>query len=317
MSRHTDAIAGYKDRLLSRLALLNPAMANDLRNTKLGWYTIRNATTPANADPNQGAVPDDEAEVLIYDEIGGSFGVSADEFVKELSDITAPRIKLRINSPGGSLFDSIAIYNALVQHKAYVTTYVDSLAASGASIIALAGDEVIMMPGSQMMIHDALGMEMGNAKDMEAMAAFLNRQSENIASIYARKAGGEPSDWRVKMLAETWMFDTEAVESGLADSIYTKAIEAAEEDDDSEEAEIGEDDDDERMMPNPMPEEEEDEENSSADVEALMHRRHSLRNRGFKHPGREFAPEPSIKVPTANLRTFREFLSEGLFINGG
>jgi ATP-dependent protease ClpP protease subunit len=295
------------------LAALNPAMANDLRNTQLGWYTIRNAAD--SADPNQGSVPDDEAEVLIYDEIGGSFGVSADQFVQDLSAITSPKIKLRINSPGGSLFDSIAIYNALVQHKAYVTTYVDSLAASGASIIALAGDAVIMMPGSQMMIHDALGMEMGNARDMTAMAAFLDRQSENIASIYSRKAGGDVSEWRDKMLAETWMFDSEAVESGLADAIYTKAADADEDSSESETIETEEsDDDDEKTVPNPTPEEEEND--SEHDVEALMNRRHTLRNRGFKYSGRLHAPTPDTKTSAANVRTLREFLSEGLFING-
>lgn len=219
-SRHLQAIDNYKERLFNRIALVNSDLATELRAMQLGWYRISNNATV-----------EDTTEVYIYDEIGGSFGVSADDFVKDLNEITTPKINVRINSPGGSLFDSIAIHNALAQHPAKVRTTVDALAASGASIIAMAANRyneandtggVVMMPGSQMMIHDALGVEMGNAADMRAMANFLDRQSDNIAVTYKNRAGGTAEEWRSRMLAETWMFAEEAVSLKLADKVFTQ-----------------------------------------------------------------------------------------------
>ncbi len=179
----------------------------DLLDARLPWYTIRSA----------GASDDGSATVFIFDEIGGSFGISAKQFVAELEAITAPVIRVRINSPGGSVFDAIAIYNGLRHHPARIVVYVDSLAASAASVIAMAGDEIVMMPGSQMMIHDASMIEDGNAADMAKAATFLDRQSDNIADIYRLRAGGEASEWRELMRAETWLFAREAVEARLAD----------------------------------------------------------------------------------------------------
>lgn len=169
------------------------------------WYEIRNETAA------------DEAEVMIYDDIGGWFGTYADEFVEELRGITAPRMRVRINSPGGSVFEGIAIANALRLHPADVTVQIDGIAASIASVIAMAGDRVVMMPQSQLMIHDASGLCMGNATDMAEMAALLDRQSDNIADVYATRAGGTREEWRERMRAETWYLAGEAVAAGLAD----------------------------------------------------------------------------------------------------
>lgn len=288
-------VVGYKARLAERISALNPALANELRQIELPWYVIRNAVQEDSESPEEVA-----AEVFIYDEIGGSFGVSADEFVQDLQNIDADRIDVRINSPGGSVFDAIAIYNALVKHPADVTCYVDALAASAASIIAMAGDTVVMMVGSQMMIHDALGIEMGNAADMREMADFLDRQSDNIASIYGNRAGGDVKDWRAKMLAETWLFADEAVTMGLADSVYTRAIkrELAEELEEGEESE--EEETEAPEMEDPTEPEEGDEEEDA--VAALMHARHRLTNRGFKFPGRNRAPSPSQPRATTKTR---------------
>jgi HK97 family phage prohead protease len=184
----------------------------DLPSAKLPWYEIRAGGEDADGQP-------DTATVLLFDEIGGSFGVDATTFVEELDAITAATIKVRINSPGGSVFDAIAIYNALNHHEAQIVVYVDALAASAASIVAMAGDEVVMMPGSQLMIHDASALEDGNAADMAKMSTFLDRQSENLADLYRRRAGGDTAQWRDLMRAETWMFADEAVESGLADRV--------------------------------------------------------------------------------------------------
>jgi hypothetical protein len=127
-------------------------------------------------------------------------------FAEDLQAIDRSPINVRINSPGGSVFDAIAIYNALNHHPARSVTYVDGLAASAASVIAMAGDEIVMMPGSQMMIHDASAVHDGNAADMAKMGTFLDRQSNNIADLYRMRAGGDIAEWRDLMLAETWMF---------------------------------------------------------------------------------------------------------------
>jgi HK97 family phage prohead protease len=188
------------------------ATVADLPGMRLPWYAIRSATA-------RGTSPDESATVFIFDEIGGSFGIAADQFVADLEQITAPTINVRINSPGGSVFEAIAIYNALNHHPARIVTYIDSLAASAASVVAMAGNEIVMMPGSQMMIHDASAMQDGNAEDMAKMATFLGRQSDNIAEIYRMRAGGDIAAWRDLMLAETWMFAREAVAAGLADRV--------------------------------------------------------------------------------------------------
>lgn len=158
------------------------------------------------------------AVVDIYDEIG-YWGVMAAEFQRELSAITATEITVNLNSPGGEIFDGIAIYNALRSHPANVTVRVSSLAASIASVIAQAGDRIVMQSGSQMMIHEGSGLCMGDAADMRQMADLLDRQSDNIASIYAERAGGAPEEWRTRMRAETWFNAEEAVAAGLADEV--------------------------------------------------------------------------------------------------
>lgn len=189
--------------------------AAQLAEVRLPWYEIRNQ---AGTDGQ-----DDEATVWIFDEIGGSFGVDAKEFAQELEAITAPVIKVRINSPGGSVFDSIAIHSALLHHPSKIVVYVDGIAASGASVIAMAGDEVIMMPGSQLMIHDAWSVQEGPEADMLKMGNFLGRQSNNVAGMYARRGGGDASEWRALMLEETWMLDHEAVGFGLANRVEEPA----------------------------------------------------------------------------------------------
>ena len=170
-----------------------------------GWYSMT-------------ALSQSEAEIFIYDEIG-VFGVTAGDFVNELREIKAKKITLRINSPGGDVFDGIAIYNACKRHRAEINVFIDGIAASAASFIAMAGDTVTMMPHSQMMIHEAHGLVIGPAEDMRKMADILDKSSDNIASIYAEKAGGTIEDWRARMRNETWFSAQEAVDAGLADGI--------------------------------------------------------------------------------------------------
>lgn len=169
------------------------------------WYRITNA-----ADS-------DEAEVMLYDEVGGWLGATADQFIADLRGITAPSLRVRINSPGGSVFEGIAIANALRSHPANVTVQVDGIAASIASVIAMAGDRIEMAPNTMLMIHDASGVCLGNASDMEEMAELLDLISDNIADAYASRAGGTRDQWRARMRAETWYLPEDAVEAGLAD----------------------------------------------------------------------------------------------------
>lgn len=174
------------------------------------WFRIVNHGT----DPS---VPEDTTKVYIYDEIG-YWGVTAADFVQEFMQISSPKIHVHINSPGGQMFDGLAIYNALKSHPSEVTTIVDALAASAASFIAQGGDKILMARNATMMIHDASGLVYGNASDMHEMADLLDKMSNNIADIYAQRAGGTAEEWRAMMKAETWYTGTEAVEAKLADA---------------------------------------------------------------------------------------------------
>lgn len=158
------------------------------------------------------------AEVSIFDEIS-PWGVTANEFVRDLKALDVDTIELRLNTPGGLVFDGITIYNALRDHRATVNATVDGLAASIGSIIAMAGDTVTMNRGTHLMIHDPSGGVIGNAKDMREMADVLDKVATTMSGIYAERAGGTPESWREAMLAETWYTADEAVESGLADSV--------------------------------------------------------------------------------------------------
>lgn len=174
------------------------------------WYRIQNA-----ADTDSGV-----ARIDIFDKIDPFWGVSAQNFVAELNGIDADAIDLHINSPGGDVYDGIAITNALRQHKAIVTATVDGLAASAASFIAVGGADVLQMAeNSELMIHNAWAVVVGDAEDMRSMADRLERHNANAASIYHAKAGGSLDDWLAAMTAETWYSADEAVDAGLADSV--------------------------------------------------------------------------------------------------
>ena len=174
--------------------------------TNPGWYSIANkASAPR------------EADVYIYDVIG-DYGVTASEFVKALAELDVDTINLKLNSPGGDVFDGVAIHNALKSHPATVNVTVDALAASAASFIAMAGDTIHMARGAELMIHEAHAIEAGDAKTFTAMAERLERIGDKIAGFYAERAGGDTSQWRDAMRVETWYSGEEAVSARLADS---------------------------------------------------------------------------------------------------
>jgi ATP-dependent protease ClpP protease subunit len=181
------------------------------------WYNITNVAA-------------DEAELLLFNEIGGWFGTYADEFDAELKAITASHLTVRLNSPGGSVTEGIAIASALRSHPADITIRVDGIAASIASVIAMAGDRLLMMPGSMLMVHEAFGECVGDSAEMIKMAEVLDVISDNIASMYAAKAGGTADEWRERMRAETWFKAEDAVAAGLADGVVQSQRSAPEQD---------------------------------------------------------------------------------------
>lgn len=167
----------------------------------------------------------EDPKVYIYDEIG-FWGTSASDFVEQLNEIKADKVELHLNSPGGEIFDGLAIYNAIKQHKAEFTGYVDGLAASAASFIAQACDKLVMARNAQMMIHDGIAFAYGNEQDMLDTAAVLSNLSDNIADIYAQAAKRRGFDatftkeyYRGLMRAELWTNGQEAVTFGLADEV--------------------------------------------------------------------------------------------------
>jgi ATP-dependent protease ClpP protease subunit len=159
------------------------------------------------------------AEVVIYDEIG-AFGISAKGFLAELSALPeASPLDLRLNSPGGSVFDAVAIHNALQRHAGKVTVWIDGVAASAASYVAMAGDEIVMPENAFMMIHDPEGIVSGRADDMRAMAEALDKIKTSLLRGYAAKSGKSDDEIAALMAAETWVDAKTALELGLATKV--------------------------------------------------------------------------------------------------
>ena len=160
--------------------------------------------------------------VDVYDDIGEggwfSEGLTAKDFTAQLAKVKGA-LEVHINSGGGDVFDGISISNAIRNHKGPVTTVVDGLAASIASVIAQAGSPRVVQPGSMLMIHDAFGMCVGDAAEMTSMASTLDKVSDNIAGIYAANSDKSAAEWRASMRDETWYTAEEAVAAGLADQV--------------------------------------------------------------------------------------------------
>lgn len=174
-----------------------------------------------------------EATLYLYgpiDSWGGMWGISAAEVAQALTVLPSGTTDLtvRINSPGGEVFEAVAIMNLLRDHNARITARVDGIAASAASFLATSADELIMGGNTELMIHDAWGLAIGNAADMRQYADMLDKVSNDIASVYADKAGNDTEHWREYMLKESWFSAEEAVTLGLADSVNTGTEDPAE-----------------------------------------------------------------------------------------
>jgi len=169
-----------------------------------------------------------ETRLDIYDDIGPggwfSDGLSAKDFIGQLASVKGA-LKVHISSAGGDCFDGISIFNSIKNYRrGAVTTIVDGLAASIASVIFMAGQTRIMQRGSMAMIHDAFGLAVGNEAEVLQFAETLGKVSDNIAGIYCDRSGiGTTAYWRDLMRAETWYDADEAVTAGLADQVGDQA----------------------------------------------------------------------------------------------
>ena len=161
------------------------------------------------------------ATIQIFDQIGedwfGGSGLSGKQFSDVLAEVGNGPLLVEINSPGGNVWDGLSIYNQLRGRKAPVTTRVVGIAASIASIIALAGDRVEMADAALMMIHDPSGMASGTSEDMRKMADALDQHAQVLVGVYAKKTGRSPESIRAAMKSETWFTTAEAVAFGLVD----------------------------------------------------------------------------------------------------
>lgn len=167
-----------------------------------------------------------EAEVLLYDVIVDSEleaewwgGVAAEPFVKAIRALDVEVIHLRINSPGGSVFAARAMETALREHKAKVVVHIDALAASAASFLAMAGDEIVMAKGAMMMIHKAWTVAWGNSDDLVKTAGLLDKIDGTLVETYAVRAKLSAEEIAQAMSEETWYTAQEAIDAGLADRV--------------------------------------------------------------------------------------------------
>ena len=161
-------------------------------------------------------------EIWLYDEVGDSMygGMSAKLFAEELTKLgPVDSINLRINSPGGSVFDGLSIYNTLKRHPARIDVDIDGIAASIASVIAMAGDTINIAGNGMMMIHDPHGVVVGDAGDMRKTADVLDQVKQSLVDTYAARTGKDADDIGVMMSAETWLSADDAVAMRFADNI--------------------------------------------------------------------------------------------------
>ncbi len=171
----------------------------------MNWYNIKNLSETS-------------AEVVIYDEIG-AWGIDSKSFIEEVKTITASDVLLRINSPGGSVIDGLAIHDAIKRMPQKVTARIEGLAASIASVIALGADEVLMSENSLFMIHNVWGGETGGAKEMRKAADLMDKMGDRLVNIYVSKTGKEESEIREWMNDETWFTADEALEAGFINNV--------------------------------------------------------------------------------------------------
>ena len=186
---------------------------------------LNNAQKPRNHRIVNG---EGEATVYLYDVIGDDWygGVSAKQFVQDIAALDVGTIHLRINSPGGDVFEARSMATALRQHKAKVIAHIDGLAASAASFIAMAADEIEIAQGAFIMIHNGWTLAMGDKHVMSSTAALLDKFDESIINDYAARTGKDADQIRAWLDEETWFVDQEAIDNGFADRIAAESAKA-------------------------------------------------------------------------------------------
>lgn len=163
-----------------------------------------------------------EAEIILYGDVGDSWfgGVTAKQFADDLKALgKVDTINLRINSAGGDVFDGLTIYRRLVDHPAKIISHIDGVAASIASVIAMAGNEIRISESGFLMIHDAWGIAIGSSADMRTMADLLETTTGSIRDVYVARTGNDDDKVKNWMSEETWFTAAEAVEFGFAETI--------------------------------------------------------------------------------------------------
>lgn len=159
-------------------------------------------------------------ELIVYGEIGGWWdGIDAGQVIAELSALDVDQIDVRLNSPGGVVFDGVAIYNALAQHKANVTVHIEGVAASIASVIAMAGDTIKIGEAANVMIHKPWSIALGDADVLRKEADVLDTLEGGILDIYQARTGAATEQLRSWVAAETWFRGQAAIDAGFADEL--------------------------------------------------------------------------------------------------
>ncbi len=216
-----------KSHCKSRDGSFEPAKKSEGKNMKYNYRNIKNAEAVSRFwgksldSPDWykiEALSDDESEILIYDIIGWPYN-DAGEFIRNLNDIKTKIIMVRINSPGGDVFDGTAIFNALKNHSSKVITRIEGMALSMASVIAMAGKEIQAYSNTMMMIHNARIFTLGDSNLLREVADLLDKIDSNILDIYVSQAKIGKKEIKTMMNAETWMNAEEAKEKGFIDTV--------------------------------------------------------------------------------------------------
>ena len=172
----------------------------------------------------------DSADIYIYEDVGESWfgGVSAKQFASDLQALgNVSTINVRLNSYGGDVFEGLAIYRLLADHPANVVSFIDGIAASIASVIAMAGNEIRIAEAGEIMIHDAWSVAIGPAAEMRAVADRLDAVSSSIADVYAARTGQSKAQIQAWMTAETTFQSSDAVKHGFAQTVLPNVKAAA------------------------------------------------------------------------------------------
>jgi ATP-dependent protease ClpP protease subunit len=193
-------------------------LPSNLRQLRAAWRTADEIAPRESPCFRVTNAEDETPKLFVYDVIGG-WDNDSGEFVKALQDIDSKSIELHLNSPGGFVYDGVAMFEALDAHPAKVHVKIDGLAASAASFLAMVGDSIEIARAGRMMIHDAQAIALGGPAQMREAADLLDSISDDIAGFYAARAGGTAKTWRAAMQAETWYSASESVDAKLADRV--------------------------------------------------------------------------------------------------